>query len=157
MDKNLLIKLVTSFLREDIGRGDLTSESIFGVDEVGTARLVARETFVAAGAEKIAACVFEAQNPAIECGGGVPDGSRITPGDIMLSVTGPVVDLLKAERVALNLLQRVSGIATYTAEFVEKVKDYRVRICDTRKTTPGLRMLEKYAVVVGGGATIDST
>jgi nicotinate-nucleotide pyrophosphorylase (carboxylating) len=71
---------------------------------------------------------------------------------VLLSVSGPVVDLLKAERVALNLLQRISGIATCTAEFVDKVKGYPVRICDTRKTTPGLRMLEKYGVVAGGGS-----
>ena len=152
MDRNLLIRLIQSFLLEDIGRGDLTSESIFELDEKGTARLVARESMVAAGVEKIAACVFEVQNRDIVCSGAAADGTRVKPGDVMLTVTGPVVDLLKAERVALNLLQRVSGIATFTAAFVEKVKDFSVRICDTRKTTPGLRMLEKYAVVVGGGS-----
>lgn len=152
MDRNSLIKLIQSFLREDIGRGDLTSESIFEHDETGTARLVAREPMIAAGAEKVAACVFEVQNQAIVCSGAVTDGTRVKPGEVMLTVTGPVVDLLKAERVALNLLQRISGIASYTAAFVEKVKDFPVRICDTRKTTPGLRMLEKYAVTVGGGS-----
>lgn len=152
MDRNLLITLIHSFLREDIGRGDLTSESIFEHGETGTARLVAREPLVAAGVSKVAACVFEVQNRAIVCSGAVADGARVEPGEVMLTVSGPVVDLLKAERVALNLLQRVSGIASYTAAFVEKVKDFPVRICDTRKTTPGLRMLEKYAVVVGGGS-----
>ena len=152
MDRNLLIELIQSFLREDIGRGDLTSESIFEYDETGTARLVAREPLIAAGVETIAACVFEVQNGAIKSSGAVADGSRVEPGGVMLTITGPVVDLLKAERVALNLLQRVSGIASFTAAFVEKVKGYPVRICDTRKTTPGLRMLEKYAVFVGGGS-----
>ena len=152
MDRNLLKKLVVSFLREDIGRGDLTSEAIFASSETGTARLVARESFIAAGADRIAACVFEAQNPEIRCNGAVADGATVSAGDVMLTVSGPVIDLLKAERVALNLLQRVSGIATQTAAFVEKVREFPVRICDTRKTTPGLRMLEKYAVVVGGGS-----
>ena len=152
MDRNLLNEIVASFLREDIGRGDITSESIFAADEMGTARLVARESFVVAGAEQIAACVFKAQNPSIICTNALTDGSSVAPGDVLLSVAGPVTDLLKAERVALNLLQRASGIATFTAGFVEKVKDYPVSICDTRKTTPGLRMIEKYAVVVGGGS-----
>jgi len=152
MDKNLLKKLIRSFLLEDIGRGDLTSEAIFGPEESGAARLVARETFVAAGAATVAATVFKTQNPQIEADLAAKDGTTVNPGDLLLRVEGPVIDLLKAERVALNLLQRLSGIATFTAAFVDRVKDYPVRICDTRKTTPGLRMLEKYAVVTGGGS-----
>ncbi len=152
MDKNLLTKIIRSFLHEDIGRGDLTSESIFEPEEVGSARLVARQSFIVAGADKVAAQVFKTQNPAIETGSAAADGTQVHGGDVLLSVDGPVIDLLKAERVALNLLQRISGIATVTAAFVEKVKDYPVRICDTRKTTPGLRILEKYAVAAGGGS-----
>lgn len=151
MDTNLLTKIIRSFLFEDIGRGDLTSESIFEPEEIGTARLVARESFIIAGADKVAALVFKTQNPGIETGSAVPDGNLVERGDVLLSVDGPIIDLLKAERVALNLLQRLSGIATFTAAFVEKVKEYPARICDTRKTTPGLRVLEKYAVTVGGG------
>jgi len=152
MDNNLLDSLLKSFLREDIGRGDLTSESIFSPDDQGSARLVARESFLAAGAASVAARVFQLQNPAIDTRSAVEDGTRVSGGDVLLGVSGPVVDLLKAERVALNLLQRLSGIATMTARFVEKVAGYPVRICDTRKTTPGLRILEKYAVVAGGGS-----
>lgn len=151
MDVNLLDELLRSFLREDIGRGDLTSEAIFLPTQIGSARLVAREAFLVAGVEAVAARVFAAQNPLIEAVGAVPDATRVGPDGVLLSVRGPVIDLLKAERVALNLLQRVSGIATSTAAFVEAVKGYPVRICDTRKTTPGLRILEKYAVVAGGG------
>lgn len=152
MDKNLLHGMIREFLREDVGRGDLTSESIFSEDEIGSARLVARESFVVAGAESIAAEVFKVQNPEVITIDSVEDGTLARPKMTILAVSGPVVDLLKAERVALNLLQRLSGIATFTAQFVEKVKVYAVRITDTRKTTPGLRVLEKYAVRVGGGS-----
>lgn len=151
MDKNLLHDLIRNFLAEDIGRGDLTSESIFPEDQVGSARLVAREPFVVAGAGAVAAEVFKVQNSSIVVSDPAEDGKRVQPGDVVLAVRGPVVDLLKAERVALNLLQRLSGIATLTARFVECVKGTPVRITDTRKTTPGLRLLEKYAVQAGGG------
>lgn len=151
MDINLLDKLYQSCLREDIGRGDLTSESIFSPEQTGSADIVAREPFIVAGADLIGSRVFKVQNSSIVITDPVADGTRVAAGDILFSVSGPVLDLLMAERVALNLLQRISGIATFTARFVERVGDYPVRICDTRKTTPGLRMLEKYGVVVGGG------
>ncbi|MCK5515653.1 MAG: carboxylating nicotinate-nucleotide diphosphorylase [Desulfobulbaceae bacterium] len=152
MDKNLLHKMIRSFLEEDVGRGDLTSESIFYENETGSARLVAREGFVVAGVEAVAAEVFKVQNPVITAVDAIADGTDVSAGTVLLTVSGPVIDLLKAERVALNLLQRLSGIATLTARFVDKVKSYPVRITDTRKTTPGLRVLEKYAVRAGGGA-----
>jgi len=152
MDKNLLDKLYRSFLREDIGRGDLTSEAIFPSDQIGRADIVARQPFIVAGATLIAGRVFRVQNPRIEIIDPVDDGTAMNTGDVVLTVEGPVVDLLKAERTALNLLQRISGIATFTALYVNRIRDYKVRICDTRKTTPGLRMLEKYGVMVGGGA-----
>ena len=152
MDRNLLREMIRSFLAEDIGRGDLTSESIFGDTDVGSARLVARQECVVAGCGTVAAEVFRVQNPDIETIAAVADGTAVSPGTVLLTVRGPVVDLLKAERVALNLLQRLSGIATLTARFVAQVKGQRARITDTRKTTPGLRLLEKYAVVAGGGS-----
>lgn len=152
MDINLLDKLYQSYLREDIGRGDLTSESIFPPEQTGRADIVAREPFIAAGADLIGGRVFKVQNSSIQISAPLADGTKVGSGDILFSVSGPVLDLLMAERVALNLLQRISGIATFTAEFVARVRDYPVRICDTRKTTPGLRMLEKYGVVVGGGS-----
>ena len=151
MDRATLLSQLRSFLREDIGSGDLSSEALFSNSEEGRASLVARESFVVAGAMAVAAQVFYLQNPAIECTDAVADGCTVSKGDCLLTVSGPVVDLLKAERVALNLLQRLSGIASITARFVEKIRPYPVRITDTRKTTPGLRMLEKYAVRAGGG------
>jgi nicotinate-nucleotide pyrophosphorylase (carboxylating) len=151
MDRNLLQAMIREFLREDVGRGDLTSEAIFTDHEIGSARLVARDSFIVAGIESVAAEVFKAQNPSIISVDPVADGTATYPNMSLLTVSGPVVDLLKAERVALNLVQRLSGIATLTARFVDKVKVYPVRITDTRKTTPGLRVLEKYAVRVGGG------
>ncbi|OEU50133.1 MAG: nicotinate-nucleotide diphosphorylase (carboxylating) [Desulfobulbaceae bacterium S5133MH15] len=151
MDKNLLHKMIRSFLEEDVGRGDLTSESIFSDNDTGNAELVAREPFVAAGVKTVAAEVFKVQNQAVMAVDPVADGTKVSTGTVLLTVSGPVIDLLKAERVALNLLQRLSGIATFTARFVDKVKEYPVRITDTRKTTPGLRVLEKYAVRAGGG------
>ena len=152
MDRNILRSLIQSFLQEDIGRGDLTSESIFSSEEVGTAHLVAREEFVVAGVDKVAAEVFRVQNSDISTSAGIDDGEVASKGDVLLTVSGPVIDLLKAERIALNLLQRLCGIATLTQRFVKAVEPYPVRITDTRKTTPGLRMLEKYAVQVGGGS-----
>ena len=152
MDKNLLQGMIRSFLAEDIGRGDLTSESIFTEVETGRARLVSRQSCVVAGVGTVAAEVFRVQNPGIEAFDLVADGARVEPGEVLLTVEGPVIDLLKAERVALNLLQRLSGIATLTASFVDEVRGYPARITDTRKTVPGLRVLEKYAVQAGGGS-----
>lgn len=152
MDNNLLHSLIRSFLDEDIGRGDLTSEAIFPPDQAGSARLVARQPFLVAGIGPVAAEVFKVQQQQIECTEIISEGSRVNSGDILMTVTGPVVDILKGERVALNLAQRLSGIATGTSQFVEAVRGTGVRITDTRKTTPGLRVLEKYAVQVGGGA-----
>lgn len=151
MDRARLDTLLLSFLQEDIGHGDLSSEPLFVNNETGSAHLVARESFVAAGAKTIAGRVFHLQNHDIQCMDAVADGTVVATGDRLLTVSGAVVDLLKAERVALNLLQRLSGIATLTERFVAITKHFPVRIIDTRKTTPGLRMLEKYAVRVGGG------
>ena len=151
MDINTLKKAIEKFLHEDIGSGDLTSEAILDAEQAGIAEFVAKGSFVVCGIETFASLVFKTQNPAIEIIEASKDASQASPGDILLKAKGPVLDLLKAERVALNLVQRLCGIATLTALFVKKVKPLPVRILDTRKTTPGLRMLEKYAVRVGGG------
>ncbi|MGL1931046.1 MAG: carboxylating nicotinate-nucleotide diphosphorylase [Desulfotalea sp.] len=152
MDKNSLRQLISGFLQEDIGRGDLTSEAIFSPNEMGTANLVARQSMIVAGANTVAAEVFKVQNSSIVIKKCLDDGFAAASGDIIMTVSGPVVDLLKAERVALNLLQRLSAIASQTSKYVTAAGDSGVRITDTRKTTPGLRMLEKYAVLVGGGS-----
>jgi len=151
LDRDLLQSQLRSFLREDIGNGDITSEPLFGAGQQGMARLVARESFVVAGAASVAAEVFRLQSSEIQCRAARADGVKVEKGDVLLHVSGPVVELLKAERVALNLLQRLSGIATITAAFVAEAASWSARITDTRKTTPGMRMLEKYAVRAGGG------
>lgn len=151
MDKNVIHDMIRGFLREDIGRGDLTSESIFYQGETGTAQLVARGQFIVAGMASVAAEVFQVQNSSICTIDPVADGTVAEKGMVLLSVSGSVVDMLKAERVALNLVQRLCGIATLTKEYVDRVQGTNVRITDTRKTTPGLRVIEKYAVRVGGG------
>jgi nicotinate-nucleotide pyrophosphorylase (carboxylating) len=150
MDSFILREIIKNFLLEDIGSGDITSESIFPDVQIARASFIAKGNFVVAGVEQVSAEVFRYCNPAINCTS-VKDGARVAYGDILFTAHGPVIDLLKAERVALNLAQRLSGIATLTSQFVEKVMLLPVKILDTRKTTPGLRMLEKYAVKVGGG------
>ena len=139
------------FLEEDIGLGDVTTDSVFGPIEEGKAVFIAKEEFVAAGLDEIAPLVFTTRNPRIVCTALKKDGETAHPGEQIFSAQGPVRDLLSAERVALNLVQRLSGIATLTAAFVREVEGLPVRIIDTRKTTPGLRAFEKYAVRVGGG------
>jgi nicotinate-nucleotide pyrophosphorylase (carboxylating) len=151
MDANVLKKAIEKFLHEDIGSGDITSEAIIPPEQTGKAEFVAKGTFVVCGMDSVAPAVFTVQNPAITVIHAEKDGAEAFPGDILLQATGPVLDLLKAERVTLNLVQRLSGIATLTARFVDRVKPLPVKILDTRKTTPGLRMLEKYAVRAGGG------
>ena len=150
MNRLVLIDSIRHFLAEDIGSGDLTSESIFSDDQAGHARFIAKAAFVSAGMGQVAGEVFRSCNDAMVCTA-VADGTRVQEGDVLFTAAGPVIDLLRAERVALNLVQRLCGIATLTARFVDRVAPLPIKIVDTRKTTPGLRMLEKYAVRVGGG------
>ena len=146
-----LRRAIDAFLAEDLGpNGDLTSAAIFGPHQQARAEFVAQESMIAAGLAQVAARVFSRVNPAI-CFTATEDGQPVAAGETMLTLVGPVLDLLKAERVALNLAQRLSGVATLTRRFVEQVRPLPVAIVDTRKTTPGLRALEKYAVRVGGG------
>lgn len=151
MDQLSLKRLIEQFLAEDIASGDLTTEAIFPADQPGEAVFIAQDYFIVAGMEKVAGKVFTTLNPAITIEAAAEDGKATSPGDLLLRIKGSVIDLLRAERVALNLAQRLCGVATKTFKFVEKVKPLPVGIVDTRKTTPGLRMLEKYAVRVGGG------
>ncbi|MCX5875069.1 MAG: carboxylating nicotinate-nucleotide diphosphorylase [Deltaproteobacteria bacterium] len=150
MDRQVARQL-QQFLDEDIGLGDITTDSVFGPDQEGQAVFVAKEDFVVAGLDEIAPLVFATRNPKIVCAVLKKDGEVAQSGERIFSAQGPVRDLLSAERLALNLVQRLSGIATLTAAFVREVEGLPVRIIDTRKTTPGLRGMEKYAVRVGGG------
>jgi nicotinate-nucleotide pyrophosphorylase (carboxylating) len=137
-------------LREDIGEGDLTSRHFVSENQQAIARIVAREDGILAGLETSAE-VFRRVDPTIEIVTERKDGSEIHPDEIVMELRGVARSILTAERVALNFLQRLSGIATMTRKFVEAAANENVKILDTRKTTPGLRALEKAAVVAGGG------
>ena len=138
-------------LREDIGAGDITTDFFVpdGLHALG--RIIARERAIVAGGQT-AAEVFRRVNPKLNVEVLQPDGAALTGGETILEVRGAARSILTAERVALNFLQRLSGIATLTRQFVDATGKSRAKILDTRKTTPGLRALEKAAVVAGGGA-----
>jgi len=142
--------LVEGFLEEDIGRGDRTTEAVVPDDLRGRARIEAREPAVIAGLDVAHAC-FRLLG-GVEWEPVVADGERVEAGATVVRMEGPLRTILTGERTALNLLQRLSGIATMTSRFVEAVAGTPGQVVDTRKTTPGLRMLEKYAVRVGGGS-----
>jgi nicotinate-nucleotide pyrophosphorylase (carboxylating) len=142
--------IIDAALREDIHTGDITTRALALEKRPAMARLVAKENFVLAGIS-VAERVFHRLNTGIVFSSCCSEGAPVTKGSVIASVKGDAADLLMGERVALNLLQRLSGIATITSLFVEAVRGTKARIVDTRKTTPGLRELEKYAVRVGGG------
>lgn len=151
MNTFLLDSLLKNFLQEDLEHGDVTTEAIFSGHEQGSANLQARTALIPAGIECVAARVFHILDSNLHCEIMSPDGVAVAAGTVLMQIRGAVRSILQAERVALNLLQRLCGIATLTQQYVEAVQDLPVRITDTRKTTPGLRPLEKYAVRVGGG------
>ena len=139
-------------LLEDLGRaGDLTTDVIVPAGHRATTLLVARQTGVVAGLD-LARLAFQLIDPAIEIRLERNDGAAVAPGDVIATIAGPARGILTAERVALNFLCRLSGIATATAPVVAVVRDTRAKIVCTRKTTPGLRAIEKYAVRIGGGS-----
>lgn len=137
-------------LAEDVGTGDVTSRYFVPAEASVTARIVAREPAVLAGVGT-AAEVFRRVDPQLVVAVLQKDGAKIERGDAVLEIKGSPQSILTAERVALNFLQRLSGIATLTRRFVDAISGWRARILDTRKTTPGLRALEKAAVLAGGG------
>ncbi len=143
-------QIIEKALAEDIGGGDVTSNALFTGKQVVSATIVAKEDFVLAGID-VAREVFECVNSCTIFRAMKKDGDRVKTGDLLAELTGDTADLLAAERVALNFMQRLSGIATLTAAFVEKTRGSKAKVADTRKTTPGLRILEKQAVKVGGG------
>jgi nicotinate-nucleotide pyrophosphorylase (carboxylating) len=146
-----LVDPIDAALREDIGDGDLTTDFFVPKNQQATARIVAHERATVAGTET-AAEVFRRVDSATEITVLRKDGSEVNPDETVIELRGPARAILKAERVALNFLQRLSGIATMTRKFVDAAANEHVKILDTRKTTPGLRALEKAAVIAGGGA-----
>ncbi|MDQ1851690.1 carboxylating nicotinate-nucleotide diphosphorylase [Bacillus stercoris] len=149
MNHLLLKKLLNHFFLEDIGSGDLTSQSIFG-EQSCEAEIVAKSEGIFAGAAVIKEG-FALLDKNVQIILHKKDGDILRKGEVIAVLRGPAAALLSGERVVLNLIQRLSGIATMTREAVHRLDDEQIKICDTRKTTPGLRMLEKYAVRAGGG------
>ena len=149
--KPAIIDPIEIALREDIGDGDVTTDFFVSKDQQATARIIARERAIVAGTDA-AAEVFRRVDSALDIAVLRKDGSEVNTGDSVIELRGQARSILKAERVALNFLQRLSGIASLTRKFVDAAANDHVKILDTRKTTPGLRALEKAAVVAGGGA-----
>lgn len=137
-------------LLEDVGDGDHTTLSCIPANQQGSALLKVKEGGILAGVI-VAKSIFRFLDPNIEFHELIPEGSKIRTGDVAFEIRGNVHALLKGERLALNCMQRMSGIATLTHQYVEKLKGYRTKLLDTRKTTPGFRFLEKEAVRIGGG------
>ena len=147
---NITEAVVDLALEEDLGRGDCTTDALIPDVIKGQADFLVKTAGVLAGIE-VAQRVFHKVDPDIEMRILISDGSRIKPGDIIATVNGSLASILKGERTALNFLQRMSGIASLTAQYVAAVSGLPVKILDTRKTIPGLRLLDKYAVKMGGG------
>ncbi|MET3291342.1 UNVERIFIED_CONTAM: nicotinate-nucleotide pyrophosphorylase (carboxylating) [Brevibacillus sp. OAP136] len=141
---------IEDWLMEDIGSGDITSECTIPEDEQGKGILYAKEAGIIAGLP-VAELVFETVDAGLTFKALVKEGERVEKGKAIVEVSGSVQSILSGERLALNLLQRLSGIATRTREFVDVLEGTKARVVDTRKTTPGLRLVEKYAVRIGGG------
>ncbi len=146
-----LTRIVGAALEEDAPWGDLTSATLLPADATATADLTAREHGVFSGGDVFAAA-FTLTDPTLTIDLHVGEGDEFGPGDVLASVSGSARSILTAERVALNFTQRMSGIATLTAQYVKAIEGTGARIADTRKTTPGLRAFERHAVVSGGGS-----
>lgn len=150
MKKFEIERIIKTALIEDMNNGDITTENLIDIGSLSTAEMLVKEDGVIAGLD-VAKNVFEFVDSEILFEKLVVDGSKVKKGDIIARIKGSTRAILMAERTALNILQRMSGIATITNLFVEKARSYGVRVVDTRKTTPGLRVLEKEAVLLGGG------
>jgi len=150
IDPQLIEEQIGPFLREDIGFGDLTSTIMIDADTTGVFDVNAREPIMVAGID-VAAAVFRRCEPGCTFDARIRDGEKAETGTVMARVSGMARGILTAERTALNLLQHLSGIATLTAQYVAEIEGTGTQLIDTRKTTPGLRALEKHAVTCGGG------
>ncbi len=150
MENSSVEILINSALSEDIGEGDHTSLACIPERSMGEAQLTVNEEGILAGMN-MAEKVFSKIDPGIRFESHIEDGNTIRPGDIAFKVSGKVHSILKCERLVLNIMQRMSGIATQTNSYVKKLEGLKTKILDTRKTTPGMRLLEKMAVRIGGG------
>ncbi|WP_114937437.1 carboxylating nicotinate-nucleotide diphosphorylase [Mucilaginibacter endophyticus] len=150
MDKELIHQFINNALSEDVGDGDHTSLSTIPADATGKAKLLVKDEGILAGVE-LAAEIFHVVNPNLKMNVFLQDGAPVKYGDVAFEVEGSSRSILTAERLVLNCMQRMSGIATKTRQIVDLLKGTNTKVLDTRKTTPGLRYLEKWAVRIGGG------
>jgi nicotinate-nucleotide pyrophosphorylase (carboxylating) len=150
LDWDKVDKIVDNALEEDVGVGDVTTDAICPVDSMSKAEIRAKDKGVIAGGP-IAERVFNRLSPEALITLRKEDGERVMPGDVIFQIEAPTRAILTGERLALNILQRLSGIATETSKYVKECEGYKAKILDTRKTAPGLRVLDKYAVSAGGG------
>jgi len=150
MDTMQLRTFIANALAEDLGWGDVTTSSVMSGGEKGAAVVIAKADLIVAGLEVFGE-VFQVVDASLSCKNLKNDGDRVVRGEIIAEITGDLGNILRAERVALNILQRLCGIATETGRYVKAVAGTNARILDTRKTLPGFRILDKYAVTVGGG------
>lgn len=148
--EELIDTLLDLAFAEDLGDGDHTTLSTIPADAMGRSRLIIKEKGILAGVE-VAEKVLHKVDPTIKMEVYIRDGAEVTPGDVAFVAEGPVRSLLVAERTMLNIMQRMSGVATMTRKYQDRLKGLHTRVLDTRKTTPGMRMLEKDAVRIGGG------
>lgn len=142
--------LIELAIREDIGDGDHTSLSCIPSDARGRMRLLCKQEGIIAGIE-VARMVLERLDPTVEFEQVLEDGTRVKPGDVAFYVSGREITLLQSERILLNIMQRMSGVATQTAVYADRLEGLKTKVLDTRKTTPGMRVLDKMAVKIGGG------
>lgn len=147
---DLIDELIRLAFAEDIGEGDHTTLCCIPAEAEGAQKLLVKEAGVLAGVE-IARRIFNAFDPALEMEVFIHDGEEVKPGDVAFIVRGKVRSLLQTERLMLNVMQRMSGIATVTRKYADRLQGLKTKVLDTRKTTPGMRMLEKEAVKIGGG------
>lgn len=150
-DKKLVTDFIQTAFREDVGDGDHTSLSTIPAEAKGKAKLLVKENGVLAGVD-LALMIFNVADPSLKVNVLMKDGVNISKGDIVLEVDGSSRSILTAERLVLNFMQRMSGIATVTSRYVKILEGTQCKIIDTRKTTPGIRYFEKWAVRIGGGA-----
>ncbi len=150
IDRETILRHIRTFLQEDIGRGDVTTASVVPAGTKAHGWIVAREPLVVAGLE-VARLVFLELDPGLDVSTTLADGAKVDAGGRLLQVAGNAAPILSGERLALNLLQRMSGVASLTRRYVEAIAGTGASVSDTRKTTPGLRAFEKHAVRVGGG------
>ncbi|HQD43672.1 MAG TPA: carboxylating nicotinate-nucleotide diphosphorylase [Defluviitoga tunisiensis] len=150
VDKFVIKKYIESYLEEDIGWSDITTDLLIDYEVKSTSYIKAKEEGIIAGLD-VVEMIFQLLDSSITFSKKNKDGGEVIPGDIIAEVKGPINPILKGERLCLNLLQRMSGIATYTRHLCNLIKPYNAKVTDTRKTAPGLRYFDRYAVAIGGG------